>query len=401
VLAGAARDAGHPVALFERPMPEAVSVLGLGSRHEITTQGLDEAIAAWRDIAGDLGPDAIALVGFAFHPDRAPQGPWAGFPGVLIRVPDVAVVRRRGRTSAVVATDQAEELLETAPLFRSPAPREVEFEPARPPDDWCAAVAEATRRLRAGVAEKVVLAREVIVHGDGALDAGGVARALRTAYPACFTYLFSGDDGTAFVGASPELLVRRMGLEVMSQPMAGSVPRGADDSEDDRLAAGLLSTARTAAEHAIVPAAVAEALAQFSDEVDRGHPEVVRFTNIQHLATTVRARLRDSSTSALEIAAALHPTPAVGGYPLAPALAMIDELEALERGWYAGAVGWIDGRGDGELAIAIRCGLLWGDGARLYAGNGIMPDSDPAGELEETEVKLRALTGALLSGARR
>jgi salicylate biosynthesis isochorismate synthase len=382
-------------------MPEAISVLGLGSRHEITTTGLDEAISAWHDLASDLGPDAVALVGFAFRPDRAPQGPWAGFPGVLIRVPDIAVVRRRGKTSAIAASDDAEELLEGTPVFRSPAAREVEFESGRPPEDWCAAVAEAARRLRAGEADKVVLAREVMVHGDGALDAGGVARALRTAYPACFTYLFSGDDGTALVGASPELLVRRMGLEVTSQPMAGSVARGADDAEDDRLAAGLLSTARTAAEHAIVPSTVADTLAGFSDHVDRGRPEVVRFTNIQHLATTVRARLREPAAGALELAAALHPTPAVGGYPLAPALAMIDELEGLERGWYAGAVGWIDGRGDGELAIAIRCGLLWGDGARLYAGNGIMPDSDPAGELEETEVKLRALTGALLSGARR
>lgn len=380
-------------------MPDAVSVLGAGSLHEIAANSLEEATARWRELR--LGPEAIALVGFAFQPERRPEGPWAGFPGVLIRVPELAVVRRRGRTFAVAAGDDAEELLEASPLFRSPAARQVEFEPARAPEDWCAAVAEATRRLRAGEAEKVVLAREVMVHGDGALDAGSVARALRTAYPNCFTYLFSGDDGTALVGASPELLVRRLGREVTSQPMAGSVARGADDAEDDRLAAGLLTTARTAAEHAIVPKAVAQALAPFSERVERGEPEVVRFTNIQHLATTVRAHLREPAPSLLELGAALHPTPAVGGQPLEAALTIIDELEQLERGWYTGAVGWMDGRGDGELAIAIRCGLLWGDGARLYAGNGIMPDSDPAGELEETEVKLRALTGALLSGARR
>src|SRR5204863_9198289 len=124
-------------------------------------------------------------------------------------------------------------------------------------------------------------------------------------------------------------------------------------------------------------------------------PDVVRFTNIQHLATSVAAELRDPAADVLTLAAALHPTPAVGGWPRAAADLLIDELEGMERGWYAGAVGWMDGRGDGELAVAIRCGLLYEDGARLYAGNGMMPDSDPEAELAETRLKLRVLLGAL------
>jgi isochorismate synthase EntC len=124
-------------------------------------------------------------------------------------------------------------------------------------------------------------------------------------------------------------------------------------------------------------------------------PEVVRFTNIQHLATAVTADLRQPPVDALELAAALHPTPAVGGWPRAAADKIIDELEAMDRGWYAGAVGWIDARGDGEFAVALRCGLLWEDGARLYAGVGVMPDSDAARELEETELKFKALLTAL------
>jgi isochorismate synthase len=243
----------------------------------------------------------------------------------------------------------------------------------------------------------VVLAREVVARADGAVAAAAVARALRAAYPACFTYLVTGADGTAFIGASPELLVRRAGRSVTSQPMAGSVARGADEAEDERLAASLLGE-RFLAEHRVVPEWVAARLAPLSVSVDDpGRPEVVRFTNIQHLATTIRAQLADPPASVLELAAALHPTPAVGGLPLAPALAMIDELEGFDRGWYAGAVGWIDGRGDGELALALRCGLLWEDGARLFAGNGIIAGADPAAELEETEVKLRALLGALVA----
>ena len=382
-------------------MPEATSVLGIGIAHDIalgaTPGALEQAAGAWRRLAGELGEAAVAIVGFAFRPDRDPGGPWAGFPALRIRVPALAVVRRRGRTHAVVAHPRGMELLEPARGYQAPPPRAFESAPALDPLLWKAAVAAAASRLRSGEAQKVVLARELLVHADGVLAAAPVARSLRAAYPSCFTYLFTGDDGTALVGASPELLVRRRGQEVTSQPMAGSVARGGDDAEDDRLAARLLATAKTAAEHALVPGAVAEALRRFTTDVDQGAPEVVRFTNIQHLATTVRAHLPLPAPWLLELAAALHPTPAVGGAPLVPALAMIDELERLERGWYAGAIGWADGRGDGELAVAIRCGLLWEDGARLYAGNGIMPDSDPDSELEETEVKFRALSGALLA----
>jgi salicylate biosynthesis isochorismate synthase/menaquinone-specific isochorismate synthase len=222
-----------------------------------------------------------------------------------------------------------------------------------------------------------------------------VARSLRAAYPSCFTYLVTGADGTAFAGASPELLVRRSGSRAYSQPMAGSVARGANEAEDDRLARQLVASAKDNAEHRIASQFVADALRKFSLSVEAREPEVVRFTNIQHLATTISAQLKSPPAEALDLAAALHPTPAVGGWPRPAAEALIDELEGLERGWYAGAVGWTDGQGDGEFAVALRCGLLWEDGARLYAGVGVMPDSDPARELEETELKFKALLMAL------
>ncbi|HET9470992.1 MAG TPA: isochorismate synthase, partial [Usitatibacter sp.] len=236
---------------------------------------------------------------------------------------------------------------------------------------------------------------EVVARGDGVVSAGAVARSLRSAYPSCFTYLMTGSDGTAFAGASPELLLRRSGSHAFSQPMAGSVARGATEVEDERLADQLRASAKDNAEHELVSRFVVGALQPFARSVAAVPPEVVRFTNIQHLATAVRADLSDPAASALELAAALHPTPAVGGWPRDAADRIIDDLEAMERGWYAGAVGWIDARGDGEFAVALRCGLLWEDGARLYAGVGVMPDSDPARELEETELKFKALLSAL------
>jgi isochorismate synthase len=223
-----------------------------------------------------------------------------------------------------------------------------------------------------------------------------VARSLRAAYPSCFTYLITGADGTAFAGASPELLVRRSGDRAFAQPMAGSVARGATEAEDEQLARQLEASAKDAVEHRIVSEFVLEALRPLARSVSAGPAEVVRFTNIQHLATSVNAELTHPAATALQLAAALHPTPAVGGWPRAAADALIDELEGMERGWYAGAIGWIDGRGDGEFAVALRCGLLWEDGARLYAGVGVMPDSDPARELEETELKFKALLTALV-----
>jgi salicylate biosynthesis isochorismate synthase/menaquinone-specific isochorismate synthase len=306
------------------------------------------------------------------------------------------VTRVRGRTFATAAAAGAEDLLELAPTgVRAPAARRLDVTSVRNPVAWTAAVETAAKRLQAGDAAKVVLAREVVARGDGVVSAGMVARSLRAAYPSCFTYLVTGADGTAFAGASPELLVRRSGGRAYSQPMAGSVARGANEADDDRLARQLVESAKDNAEHRIASQFVADALREFSRTVEAREPEVVRFTNIQHLATTITAELKTPAADALDLAAALHPTPAVGGWPRPAAEALIDELEGLERGWYAGAVGWTDGLGDGEFAVALRCGLLWEDGARLYAGVGVMPDSDPARELEETELKFKALLMAL------
>lgn len=418
-LVSAARDAGNEVMLIERPMPDAVSVAALGKAFDLVAApggvvlenaggeslefepGTDRIAAAarlWARFA-EATPGVVAVGGFAYRPDRDPSGAWSGFPGLLLRVPELAVMRRRGRTFTYAATDEAEALLElgeVASVTRAPAARRLDLTPIRNPLAWTASIGNAAARLRLGEADKVVLAREVLARGDGVVSAGMVARALRAAYPSCFIYLITGSDGTAFAGASPELLIRRTGDRAFAQPMAGSVARGASDAEDERLARELVDSVKDASEHRIVSSFVVDALRPLSSKVDARPPEVVRFTNIQHLATEVSAELERPAAGALDLAAALHPTPAVGGWPREAAEAMIDELEGMERGWYAGAVGWTDASGDGEFAIALRCGLLWEDGARLYAGVGVMPDSDPARELAETELKFRVLLGALV-----
>ncbi|OLC26633.1 MAG: hypothetical protein AUG06_06755 [Actinobacteria bacterium 13_1_20CM_2_65_11] len=422
-VVSAARDAGHEVLLIERPMPDAVSVAALGRAFDIVAAGdgvaLEDANGAvvdfepgedrllaaarmWRRLSASLvgegaaaaGPMAVG--GFAYRPDRDPGGPWSGFPALLLRVPVLAVMRIRGRTFATATTPDAAALLDLEPArVKAPAARRLEVSALRNPVAWTAAVESAAARLRTGEADKVVLAREVMARGDGVVAAAMVARSLRSAYPSCFIYLVTGADGTAFVGASPELLVRRSGTRAYAQPMAGSVARGASEAEDDRLARQLKESTKDGAEHRLAAEWVVNALKPFADTVSARPPEVVRFTNIQHLATEVTADLREPAADVLELAAALHPTPAVGGWPRAAADAIIDELEAMDRGWYAGAVGWIDARGDGEFAVALRCGLLWEDGARLYAGVGVMPDSDAARELDETELKFKVLLTAL------
>ena len=259
---------------------------------------------------------------------------------------------------------------------------------------WTVAVRGALDRISSGPLAKVVLAREVVVESADPFDRNRILHHLRTTHPSSFTYAAGG-----FVGASPELLVRRRGGRVLSRPMAGTAPRGATSAADDRLATALASSAKEAEEHALVVEAVRDALGPVCREVMAGAgPELVRLPTLTHLATTVAGHLAEPAPSALALAGLLHPTPAVGGLPRADALAAIAELETFDRGLYAGPVGWVDSRGDGDWAVALRCADLDGSRARLVAGAGIVADSDPDAEWAETEAKLGPMLGALARG---
>ncbi len=267
---------------------------------------------------------------------------------------------------------------------------------AMPPEHYEAAVARAVEQIRAGALEKIVLAREVDVHAPRAHDPAAVFGVLRDAFPACSVFCVGREDA-AFVAASPELLVRREGHRVSTLALAGSMRRSADPAVDDHLGEQLVHSAKDREEHAIVIRRIERALRPHALWLAATpEPALVKVANIQHLATPIRAQLAQP-LDVVELLELMHPTPAVGAEPPARAHPLIPALEGLDRGWYAGPVGWADADGDGEFCVALRCALLRGRVARCYAGVGVVRDSDPAAELAETEVKLQALL-PLLAG---
>lgn len=274
----------------------------------------------------------------------------------------------------------------------------MQLRPVPAPDAYCRAVAQATRRIRGGELRKVVLARTIEIVAGRHLDPAQLLWRLRAVDPACYAFAFpTGDQRPrVLVGASPELLVSRRGLEVRAEPLAGSAPRSGDPGEDRASGERLLASAKDREEHAIVVEAVEETLAPVCTELERDpEPVLLATANVWHLATRFRGRLREPAPNALSLAIALHPTPAVCGTPRSVASRLIRELEPFERDGYAGPVGWVDADGDGEFALALRCAELRDDEARLFAGAGIVADSVPALELDETERKFRALLDAL------
>jgi menaquinone-specific isochorismate synthase len=260
---------------------------------------------------------------------------------------------------------------------------------------WEGAVATAVDRIRAGRLQKVVLARDLYASVAGRIDERLLLDRLAGHYPDCYTFACGG-----LVGATPELLIRRQGLQISSLVLAGTAPRGDDPARDAALGTALLASAKDTEEHSYAAAGVRESLAPLCDQLTVApRPELLRLANVQHLATTISGRLAvradGTSPSVLALADALHPTAAVCGTPAETAMELIRELEGMDRGRYAGPVGWVDSAGNGEWGLALRCAELDGTRARLFAGGGIVADSDPAAELAETQAKFRPMQSAL------
>ena len=265
-----------------------------------------------------------------------------------------------------------------------------EIRSARPPGDFEAMVAAATERIEAGEMRKVVLAREVVVGAAAAHDPAPSSARMREQFSSCFCFC-CGTPEAAFFGASPELLVRRSGAGVSTVALAGSTRRSSDPAVDDHLGEQLLRSDKNRREQRIVSERIVRILRPHAVWVEAAaEPEVIKVANIQHLGTPVIAQLAEPR-SAVELAGLLHPTPAVGGEPARAGDAAIAELERMDRGWYAGPVGWMDAAEDGEFCVALRSALLRDREAHLYAGVGVVAGSDPAAELDETEIKLEAL----------
>jgi menaquinone-specific isochorismate synthase len=372
--------------LFEH---DRAGLAGRGVAVRVAVEDADELLASIPvdDEVGRPGCGPIAFGALPFHPDARAE----------LVIPALVVGTDGEGTRWITTVGPGREAPDppaqlSAPANPAPLPTQFDVRTVQDPAEWCAAVAEATRRIRAGAFDKVVLAREVVVTADEPLRVDEIMARLRVAFAGC--YLFSVDG---MVGASPELLVSRTGDVVRAQPMAGTAPRGGDPRSDARLAAALLASPTYRHEHQVTIDMVHDTLLPFCSYLDdEAEPSVVALPNVSHLATRVEGRLSHPAASVLELARALHPTPAVCGRPREAARAAIVELEPTPRDRYAGLVGWVDGRGNGTWAVGIRCAQVDGRVARLHGGCGIVADSDPAAELAESRAKLQAVLGAIV-----
>ena len=258
--------------------------------------------------------------------------------------------------------------------------------------EWSDLIASTVAAVRSGRFAKVVVAREVRVEANQEFLPADILRRLQALYPSCM--LFS--TGT-FLGASPELLVSRFGRRVKSHPLAGTVARSGDPEADGLLTIALLASTKDREEHRLVVDEIAATLGPLCQSLGvPDAPSIVPLRNVSHLGTLIQGQLASDDITALDLVARLHPTPAVGGIPTDEAVAYIDKVEGFDRGFYAGPVGWMDRRGDGEWAVAVRSAEVHGHTARLFAGVGVVADSDPAEELAETQLKLQALLAAVV-----
>jgi len=376
-----------------------------------------DAGQAWAALADDLraadrpGPTGpLMLGGLGFHGTRATDaGPWAPFPVASLVLPELTLVVDRGAASLTVviaagsaAADAA--ILEQRWSSLAAAAEEPQVSPGtrlagRPrsqPDreGWGRLVGLMAGAVGRGRLDKVVLARRLDLELGAPVDVAAVVCKLAAGAPESATFLFAR-GGRAFVGATPERLARVDGNAFRTVAIAGSTRRGADAAEDAALAAALLTSDKDREEHSIVVDELRARLAPLAADLRVGAvPGVLVLRDLQHLVTPVEGVLRER-VGLLALAGLLHPTPAVGGAPTDAALAMLAEHEGFDRGWYAGPVGWLGPDGDGELMVALRSGVLDGRSASLFAGCGIVADSDPAREWAESRLKLRPMLGAL------
>ena len=350
-----------------------------------------ESLVANAAVLDDLrlpGTGPVLFGSFAFA-----DGPT---PSVLV-LPRTLVGRRDGRTwvTAVGLPDGDLKPSELAPVPAAPA-RVRYADGALSSAGWRDAVAEAVGRIRAGELSKVVLARDLIAFASDPIDQRHLLAGLAARYPSCFTFAVHG-----LVGATPELLVRRLGAAVESRVLAGTAwrraggPDAGPDETDAGLAARLTASAKDREEHSYAVTSAADALRAYCTELRvPATPDVLALANVAHLATELTGTLADD-TCALALAGALHPTAAVCGWPRAAAAELISALEHMDRGRYAGPVGWMDGTGDGEWGLALRCGEVDGSRLRLFAGCGIVAGSDPDTEVAEAQAKFVAVRDAL------
>ncbi|RPI24809.1 MAG: isochorismate synthase [Actinobacteria bacterium] len=380
---------------------------GLGTAWKATASGGDR-LRALRDRIRDLDLPAgeRVMVGFSFS-DAGPLAEhWGGFGAADAVLPIVAAEHGPEGTILRLALPPGSDPEALANLLQSlrPAPdplpldlgdHVIESHPHV--SEWRHRVAEAVAAIRAGALEKVVLSRSVVVRSTVPVGGFDVLHQLAGAYPGCYAFGWGVGDAV-FIGASPELLLEMRGDRFLSNPLAGSAARGEGELEDRALGESLLASEKDRVEHSLVVDDVAARLRPHAMVMEVPvAPTLRRVATVQHLSTEISGTFHPG-THLLDVVADMHPTPAVGGTPRLEAAGIIDKAEDIDRGWYTGGIGWVGPGSDGLIALALRCGLVRGATAHLYAGAGIVADSDPDQELLETRLKLRPLLELLASG---
>ncbi|RBW71332.1 isochorismate synthase [Bacillus taeanensis] len=351
------------------------------------------------------GPTLIG--GFSFDPLKPKTELWRCFPDTRMTLPTFMLTVNKEKTwltinalldeenhPSTIANQLMKEqemlLKNTDITLPEPAPFYIE---EIVPQEWMRTVEKTAKQIQEGIIEKLVLAREVRIHSEEVLSAESILFTLYHQQPQSYLFAFESEND-CFLGASPERLVKREGDRFLSTCLAGSIRRGVSKEEDIQLGESLLNDEKNRHEHQLVVDMIKEAMVAVCEEVYAPtEPILYKARDIQHLYTPVTAKADNHSL--LAVVEQLHPTPALGGYPQKEAVKKLREMEKLDRGWYAGPIGWIDYRQDGEFAVAIRSGLLQGKEASLFAGCGIVGDSDPLSEYKETQIKLQPMLSAL------
>lgn len=383
-----------------------LTLAGLGEAIRIPVEraeGVDGASKA-QEILSDISTShdgeatdhlPVAFAAFPFDPKA---------PGELI-IPRTLIRSQSDGELSITITGEgnlspeeaSEEIVSLSAQAETPKPTSAKVESLIPPEQWRdELVAEAIGHIHAGDLEKMVLAREIQISMDDEINIPEVIDSLISTNPGAMIFSIEG-----FVGASPELLVSRSGDLVQAHPLAGTAIRLADKELDQKSMSDLLNSAKDHYEHRITIEWLLNELLPFCSYVDADpKPKILSLPNVHHLGSSVNGHLSLPAASVLELVAALHPTPAVGGNPQSTAIDLISKIEKMNRGLYAGPVGWVDTKGNGSFAVGIRSAQIVGSKAHLFAGVGIVNDSDPQSELDETDGKFQTMQKAIMATIR-
>ncbi|WP_049923288.1 isochorismate synthase [Halopiger djelfimassiliensis] len=413
---GAITDADDAESTVQWAAPDGLEIAGRGVAARITASGpnrFDRIQRQARRTFAALDHDGPAVArprafgGFSFHDGHDPKSgpPWTGFDAAAFVIPRVLVTRSGTDTWLTVVANEADaadrlladwdERLTERPAMRPTGSRPGVDSTRRTtsPEEWTAQVEAALERIDDGRLTKVVLAQALSVALAEPIDVAATLERLRRQYPNCYRFLFGDGTGT-FFGAPPERLVSKRGDRVETEALAGSISRGETPEADDELADRMRNSEKVQHEHDLVAEAIREQLEPLASDFVVHDRTIRRLATIQHLQTPIEATL-ERDRHVLDLVEALHPTPAVGGVPPEAALETIRETETFDRGWYAAPVGWFDAAGDGEFAVGIRSGIATGETVTLFAGNGIVADSDPTEEWDEVQLKYRPILDEL------